>query len=220
MSAEEKKRIKVAVTDDHQMIIEGLVNVLQECDRIDVIDTYTSAGALLNGLQKNVPDVLLLDAQLPDQQAHEIVGVLSEKWPKLAILILSGLDSRYYIKEMIRQGCSGYLLKSNTDRNLLITAIEEVYEGNTFLDPSIREVILKDMLHGQKKGALLPRITTREKEILQLIAQEYDNQEIAEKLFISTRTVENHRYNLLQKLDVKNTVGLIKVALQMGMLKS
>lgn len=211
--------IKVAITDDHQMIIEGLQNVLRECEHIEVVATYNCAAALLEGLQTSVPDVLLLDAQLPDHQAHEIARSLVDQCPQLRIVILSGVESKYYIKEMIRQGCSGYLLKNNTDRQLLVTAIEQAYEGNTFLDPSVREQIVQELLQGQKKNTLLTRITAREKEILQLIAQEYDNQEIADKLFISLRTVENHRYNLLQKLDVKNTVGLIKIALQMGMLK-
>lgn len=212
--------IKVSITDDHHMVIEGLLNVLKLFDRIEVIATYNSAGALLEGLQTQVPDVLLLDVQLPDKQGYEIAKDLVTRYPQMRILILSGVDSHYYIQDMIKQGCSGYLLKSTTDRDLLAMAIQKVYEGETFLDPSIKEALLLGMLKGKKlKESIQPKITVREKEVLQLIVQEFDNHEIARKLFISLRTAENHRYNLLQKLDAKNTVGLVKAAIKMGLLE-
>lgn len=219
MTATPNTTIKVAITDDHHMVIEGLRNVLKAFGHIQVIATYTRAHALLKGLEAEVPDVLLLDLQLPDQPGYEIVKTLISKYPQMRVLILSGIESDYYIQDMIRQGCSGYLLKSTADKNLLASAIQKVYEGEVFLDPSIKEALLLKMLKGKKmKESIQPKITEREKEVLQLIVQEFDNQEIANKLFISLRTVENHRYNLLQKLDVKNTVGLVKIAMKMGLL--
>lgn len=219
MSAEQQPPIKVVITDDHHLVIEGLRKVLDPLPQIEVIASYTRAGALLKGLHTAVPDVLLLDLQLPDQPAYEIVEDLIRDYPDMRILILSAVESHYYIKDMINQGCQGYLLKSATDQDTLATAIQEVYDGSLFLDPSIRADLLQEMLQTKrKKNSLQPRITAREKEVLALIVQEFDNQEIAKKLCISSRTVENHRYNLLQKLDVKNSVGLVRVALQMGLL--
>lgn len=211
--------IKVAITDDHHMVIAGVQNVLKGFDHIDVIAAYTNATSLIKGLQTQVPDVLLLDVQLPDQQGHEIAKSLLRQYPQMRILVLSGVESQYYIQDMIKQGCSGYLLKNSADSDLLAMAIQKVYEGEVFLDPSIKEELLLKMLQGEKlKETIRPKITKREREVLQLIVQEFDNQAIANKLFISLRTVENHRYNLLQKLDVKNTVGLVKIALKMDLL--
>ncbi len=219
MQQEQYIPIKVVITDDHHLVIEGLRKVLDPLPQIEVIASYTRAGALLKGLQYSVPDVLLLDLQLPDQPGYEIIKDLIRDYPQMRILILSGVESHYYIKDMIRQGCHGYLLKSTTGQDILATAIQEVHKGSMFLDPSIRAELLQEMLQNKKKKeSIHPQITVREKEVLGLIVQEFDNQEIAKKLFISLRTVENHRYNLLQKLDVKNTVGLVKVAIQMGLL--
>ncbi len=211
--------IKVIIADDHYMVIEGLENVLKSVEGIEVIATYNRAMALLKGLQQLKPDVLLLDVQLPDKMGHEIAKDIVKMYPDIRILVLSGIESHYYIHDMIKQGCSGYLLKSSADKQLLVTAIRSVYAGETFLDPSVKDELMMDILKGKKmKNNRLPKLTEREKEVLKLIVKEYSNAEVAEELCISQRTAENHRYHLLQKLDVKNTVGLVKACLQMGLL--
>lgn len=210
--------IKVAITDDHPLVIEGLQNALSAFPKIEITDVYSSANALLKGLKKSVPDVLLLDIQLSDTPGNELAPVLIETYPQLRILVLSSMDATSYVKDMMQHGCMGYLLKSNTDRKMLAQAIEQVYAGKLFLDPSLKEDLLYGMLKEQKSVKVTrPKLTLREQEILQLIVAEHSNQEIADKLFLSLRTIEAHRYNLIQKLNVKNTVGLVKAAMQMGL---
>jgi DNA-binding NarL/FixJ family response regulator len=118
---------------------------------------------------------------------------------------------------MMQKGYKGYLLKSNTVKPVLIEAIKEVYNGGIYIEASIKEQLLHEMLIAKRKlDKLNPKITQRELEVLNLIMEELSNQEIADRLFISLRTVETHRYNLLQKLNAKNTAGLLRIARQMG----
>lgn len=213
--------IRVAITDDHPIVIDGLRNALQPQEDIVVTGAYHNGAELFKGLQQHEADVLLLDLQLPDKTGNELVPLLLQQYPDLHILILSGMESSPYIKEMMRKGCKGYLLKSTTNQTTLVTAIKQVYAGELFLDVGLKEQLLREMLISKRQlNKLNPRITQREKEVLRLIASEYSNQQIADHLFISLRTVETHRYNLLQKLDVKNTAGLLRAANQMGLLES
>lgn len=212
--------INVMITDDHPLVAQGLQQLLQPCRHIKVIHTFKSGQTLLNGLKKSVPDVLLLDYQLSDHTANELVPQILKSYPGLRILILSSTESAFYVKSMMQLGCMGYLLKSTADDKMLIKAIETVHNGQIFLDAALKENMLLGMLKPkQQLNAAQPILTLREKEILQLIVEEYRNQEIADKLFLSLRTIEAHRYNLLQKLKVKNTVGLVKMAIQMGLVE-
>jgi len=215
--------INVTIVDDHPMVLSGLQNMLQPFKHIHVISTYADGPALLEGLKRKTPqpDVLLLDILMPGMQGPEIAQVIHKLYPAINILAITSLNAPVHIKSMMRNGCKGYLLK-NTDQNVLVKALETVYQGAEFIEPVLKEQMLQNMLKYKEQKSDLPRVTLpvltrREKEVLQLIIQEYSNQEIAEKLYISLRTVENHRFNLQQKLAVKNTVGLVKIAIQMGL---
>lgn len=210
--------IKLAITDDHPLVIDGLLNALSDVPDIVITGTYNNGASLLSGLQEILPDVLLLDLQLPDKKGTELVPVLLQQYPNLHILILSGIESSPYIREMMQKGCKGYLLKSNTDKVVLTNAIREVYNGGIYLEAGLKEQLLHEMLIVKRKiDKINPRITRREREVLNLIMKELTNQEIADKLFISLRTVETHRYNLLQKLNARNTAGLLRIAREMGL---
>lgn len=212
--------IKVAITDDHPVVIDGLKTALSLDPAINITGTYMNGADLFTGLKEQMPDVLMLDLQLPDKNGSELVPLLLKQYPSLHILILSGVESSPYIREMMQKGCKGYLLKSTSNQATIINAIKQIYDGEIFLDATLKEQLLREMLVTQRKANKLnPRITQREKEVLNLIVKEYSNQEIADKLFISLRTVETHRYNLLQKLEVKNTAGLLRVATQMGLIE-
>lgn len=214
------KKIDVMITDDHPMIIDGLTNALKTRDHIRVTATYTRVSPLLAALENGeVPDVLLLDAQLPDKFGLDVAQQLVPEYPGMHILIVSSIESHFFIQSMMKLGCKGYLLKSTADAELLVHAIETVYQGSIFLDPRVKEELLFKMVESEKKGTKIqPRITDREKQILLLVVQEYENQEIAKELGISLRTVENHKHHLLQKLGAKNTVGLVKQAMRMGLM--
>lgn len=211
--------IKVMITDDHPLAISGIENMLRLCKDVEVVGTFNTGKQLLEGLEHEIPDVLLLDILLPDISGKDLAEIIRHQYPQIRILALTSLDAPMHVRNMMKRGCLGYLLK-NTDQKTLIDAINEVYNGNEFIEPSLKEQILHNAISGKRhhEVAPIPKLTQREKEILELITAEYTSQEIAAKLYLSLRTVEGHRLNLLQKQDAKNTVGLVKTAMQMGLL--
>ena len=209
--------IKVAICDDHNMVLRGIETMLEDTESITITATYSLGKQLLGEIEGNVPNVLLLDINLPDSNGLELCKELTKKYQDLSIIALSNYSETGFIKNMLRNGAKGYLLK-NTDKQELILAITTVDNGHTYLPRSIQDILLNDSIGNPTQLTFIPKLTRREKEVLNLIAEEHTNQEIAELLFISTKTVESHRNNLIQKLAVRNTAGLIRVALEKGLL--
>jgi DNA-binding NarL/FixJ family response regulator len=153
---------------------------------------------------------------LPDLEGPELARQILKKYTDIKIIVLTSSDITIQIKKMLNIGCMGYLLKDSDDATI-VAAIETVNEGGKYLSPLIQQRLVDDMFktkQGDKQHTLLTR---REKEVLKLITQEFTNQEIADKLFISLHTVDNHRSSLLQKLNAKNTAGLVKKAIENGL---
>ncbi len=150
-------------------------------------------------------------------EGPDLARQLLKKYPSIKIIVLTSSDVTVQVKKMLQIGCQGYLLKDSDDKTI-VQAIETVYGGGQFLSPAIQQQLVNDMFRtkNQKQNTLLTR---REKEVLQLITQEFTNQEIADKLFISLHTVDNHRSSLFQKLDAKNTAGLVKKAIENGLVE-
>lgn len=212
--------IRVSIVDDHPLAIEGLCNMLSSAPSIKVSNTYTTGNELLQGLQKDQPDVLLLDMLLPDIKGNELAKQITTTYPNIQILVITSLDAPVRVKSMIQQGCKGYILK-NTDKKSLIHAIEEVAKGIEYIEPILKEKMLNNLLHYRKaQDENSPNLTHREKEILKLVVSEYSNQQIADQLHLSLRTVETHRFNLQKKLNVTNNIALVKIAIQMGLMES
>lgn len=209
-------KIKVAIADDHPIVVGGLSNLLHTVNHISVIDTYNTGAALLAGLEQQQPDVLLLDLHFPDAHGKELAATITRLYPAIRILILSSVDNPYDIREVMQAGCAGYLLK-NVRPEVLIKAIEQVYAGETFLEPALKEQLMQSLFSPLKEKI---KLTQREKKILELIAQGKTSAEIAEILFLSYRTIQNNRATLYEKFEVHNTVELIKVALQLGLVTS
>lgn len=205
--------INVAIADDHSIVLNGLQKILALHPDIKVTDVYLNGDSLLEGLEVKQPDVLLLDIQMPGKNGIEVAGIISKKFPDVKMIALTNVDILIQVKKMLQKGCLGYLLK-DASPEILVEAIKTVHTGEQFLyEPLSRQLVNNFFSQNSKQ------LTRREKEILQLITEEHTNQEIADKLFLSLRTVENHRNNLLQKLDVKNTAGLVKIAIQEGLVK-
>lgn len=210
--------ITIAIADDHPMILNGIRDMLQECNHIRITATYLHGEALLAGLQQDVPDVLILDIQMPGLNGDELVFLIRKQYPALPILILTNFDNTLYVNNLINNGASGYLLK-NTDRDTLIRAIAQVHEGKQFLLPEMKEKLEQFRNQLRIKTTARFALTPREKNILQLIAAGHTNKEIAEKLFLSLRTVENYRFNLSLKLEARNTADLLRKALELGLIQ-
>ncbi|RFS22744.1 DNA-binding response regulator [Chitinophaga silvatica] len=210
--------IRVAITDDHLLVISGVKAMLSPFPQFEIVYESNLPTALMSALPEVNPDILLLDIQMPEIDGLELCKMVKKKYPEIRIIALSSFMESHYIKQMLRNGASGYLLK-NVNPPKLCKAIETVYAGDQYLDESIKHQLLDEMLTGQKRNGFDIPLTRREKEILKLIAEEHSNQEIADTLFISLRTVETHRLNLTQKLAVKNTAGLVKEALKRGLIE-
>lgn len=206
------------IADDHQMVIRGLCDMLYNVPHVEVIGSYTNGKDLLAALKGNVPDVLILDIQMPEISGDEVAPIIEEQYPSTRILVLTNSDQTFHTHNMIQKGALGYLLK-NTDPDTLIEAIETVNANQQFIDPYMKQKLLDEVLSNRKVAGEIPSLSRREQEILQLIALEYTSQEIADKLFLSQRTVNNYRLNLLYKLDVKNTAGLVRKALSLGLIE-
>ncbi len=209
--------IKVYITDDHPSIIYGLRDMLQASNEIIISGTFTTGKDLIAGLEKALPDVLLLDIHLPDITGNQLARMITRQYPQVSILAFTNMNTDFHIKDMMHHGCRGYMLKT-ADTPTLIHGIKEVYAGRTFMEQSIKADIHNDLMQTRKQQIMLPSLTKREKEILTLICSGNTNQQIANKLFLSLRTIENHRFNLQQKLKVKSTVELMKVVLNMGLI--
>jgi len=208
--------IKVALTDDHPMVLSGLKSALEENKDILITGAYSSGYDLLEALKINQPDVLLLDIHLPHMNGEKIAQQVLRDYPAIKILILSAQEESFLIQDMLTLGCSGYLLKSSTDHDILIDAIESVYSGAIFLEPELRKILMADVCKMQKKSTKAAALLTKkEKEILHYVIEGLSSKKIADVLCISIRTVETHRFSLLQKMDVKNTAELVRKALEL-----
>jgi DNA-binding NarL/FixJ family response regulator len=201
------------MADDHVIVLNGLQKIVAEVSDISVVGVYTDGDALLEDLPLNQPDVLILDIQMPGKKGTELAAIIKKKYPAIKIIVLSNVEVMAQIKKMLQLGCMGYLLK-NTDSETFITAIRTVNDGEQFLYEDLRKQLVNNLF----TPAHFIKITRREKEILQMIADEMTTQEIADKLFLSIHTIVNHRNSLLQKLDVRNTAGLMKKAVEEGLI--
>ncbi len=209
--------IRLAITDDHSLIRSGIAAMLEEMPELLIVGSYANASETLENIKKDAPDVLLLDINLPDTNGIELCKPLIRLLPDLKILALSNHEDTSFVKKMLAQGAHGYLLK-NTHRLELITAMKAVLAGEDFLQPQLKSKMLDQLMGKKTRDPFFPKLTRRELEVLSAIAQELTTQEIADKLFISTKTVETHRMNLLSKLGAKNSVGLIRIAMEKGLI--
>ncbi len=208
--------IEIAITDDHPIVIEGIRMMLKGNKEISVVESFVNIRETIHGMNENIK-VLLLDINLPDGSGINVCKELIQKFPDLRIIALTNFEDISFIKQMMKNGAMGYLLK-NTGRIELLTAIKTVLSGEVYLQQNVRELLLSESLGKSTTSSYFaPKLACREKEILDLIMKEYTTEQIAEKIFISVKTVESHRSNLMQKLGVKNSAGLVRAAFERGL---
>lgn len=204
-------KTKVFIADDHYMVIEGIRSLLQHEKNIEWMGHAMNAASCLAFLKQQLPDVILMDINMPDKSGIDLCKEVKEKYPSVFILGLSTFNQQSFIQKMMDNGASGYLLKNATQEELM-EGIETVIKGKTYLSDEAAQSLRKN------ENAGVPVLTRREKEVLELIADGMTNNEIAAKLFISVTTVDTHRKNLLAKFDAKNIASLVKTAVQMQLI--
>jgi len=216
------KKIQVVIADDHKIIRVGLRGLLEREKDIEVTGEAENGNDLLTLLSKAQPDVILMDIDMGTTSGIDATREVKKLFPAIHVLGLTMHEEQDYIVNMLEAGASGYLLK-NAGREELLAAIHTVSKGDSYFSQKVSATLL----HAITKQKETPTshihhsnvpLSDREIEVLKLIAEEHSNGEIAEKLFISVRTVDTHRRNLLEKLNVKNTAGLVKYALEKGIL--
>jgi DNA-binding NarL/FixJ family response regulator len=208
-------RIKILLADDHKIIRDGIKSMLDNNGDIDIVaEADTGKGAL--ELCHSMPiDLIIMDINMPELNGIELTKILKEEFPNVQVLALTMMNQDEHIRRMIEAGASGYILKSSGSEELE-EAIKTVMNGDHYFGKDATDVILKDLVEskGKRKAARSEELTSRELEVLGMICEELTNKEIADKLYISTRTVDAHRRSLLQKTGARNTAGLVKYALQ------
>jgi DNA-binding NarL/FixJ family response regulator len=202
--------VKVFIVDDHPVVIEGIHSLLMNEKDIAWVGQAMNAASCLGFFVNNTADVVLMDISMPGMDGVELCAVMKEKYPGIFILGLSTFNQGLYIKKMMENGASGYILK-NSSKEELIKAIHTVHDGGIYFSGEAGQALAE---YQKSSRTELPLLTPREKEILELIAEGYTNPQIAEKIFLSQFTVDSHRKNLLAKLNVKNTASLIRLAVE------
>lgn len=213
MSDSTEKKIQVALVDDHQLFRSGINFIISDTDDIEIAFEASNGQEFLDFLDQYQPDLVLMDINMPIVDGVEATRRGLERYPDLKVLVLSMFGEVDYYNTMIDLGVKGFILK-DIDNDELIDAIRKVNKGGSYFS---QELLLQLIKHKPTDEEV--ELTRREKEVLELICTGFSNQEIAEKLFISQRTVERHRSSLLFKTDSKNSVSLVVFAIKNGLVK-
>lgn len=210
--------ITVLLADDHDVVRKGMKMLLEDEESVKVIGEAFDGLDAIEKVKLLSPNVVILDLTMPRMTGIEAAKIISEEYPEVRILIFSMHNNREYIINSVENGANGYLLK-DTGKEELMRAINVVSEGRKYFPPEISEVIIDELLSktsGNQPDTSRPifqKITPKEKQILEHIVQGYNSREIADKLFLSIRTVDNHRANMMKKTKAKNTADLVKMAI-------
>lgn len=213
--------VKILLADDHKIVRDGIKLMLEPQAGIDVVDEAENGEKALEILKDQIVDIVVMDINMPIMDGITATKKIKEKYPDVKVLALTMSNDDLHIRQMIQAGASGYIMKS-AGRKELKDAIDAIMEGKHYFSDEATETIMMDLVKGKGKSTAPDpiHITDRELEVLELIVQEHTNQEIAEKLYISSRTVDAHRRNLLQKTGARNTAGLVKYAFQHNLISS
>lgn len=207
--------IKILLVDDHKVVRDGIRSYLEDESRFDIIGEASNGKIALEKLAIEQANVVVMDISMDEMDGIQATEEIIRLYPETKVLALSMLNENIHIKQMMNAGASGYLLK-NSGEDEVKAAINTLADGGTYYSPEVTQTVMSN-LSGRKSQkvsayALEIPLTDREKEVLRLIMEEFTNQEIAEKLFISPRTVDAHKRNLLEKTGSKNVAGLVMYA--------
>jgi len=210
-------QIKILLADDHKIVRDGIISLLSDEENLNIVCEAENGIQVIDKLKNHDVDIVIMDISMPKMNGIECTINLKRLYPHIHVLILSMYNEEQYVSEVFSSGASGYILKSS-GRDDLIDAIVTIVSGKPYYSPEITQTYIESLVKPNqvsKSGVqdIIKELTSREFEVLELIVNEHSNIEIADKLFISVRTVDAHRRNLINKIDVKNTAGLVKFAI-------
>ena len=204
--------IKIAIADDHQLFRQGLINLLSESTEIEVVAQAENGEMAVDICLKHQPDIILMDIGMPIMNGVKATELLKSLHSNTKVIALSMHSEKNFIKGMLEKGAMGYLMKSCTYTQL-VNAIKTVYSGQRYLDEYVTSVILNDYISPKENESLDNNLSKRELEILILFAEGYSSKAIAEKIFVSIKTVSTHKQNILYKLNLNSTTDIVKYAI-------
>ncbi len=210
---------KIVIAEDHKILREGLKALFKDNGDIEVVAEAGDGMEAIRCVEKLKPDLLLLDLSMPRMGGISVLKDIQSRFPETKVLVLTIHESEEYILEGFQSGASGYCLK-DAGRAELMTAIEKVLDGKSYISPGIADKVLEGYLEDRRRlktHSSWDTITQREKEVLKLVGEGYQNKEIGDYLCISVKTVEKHRSNIMQKLDVHNASALTALAIEKGL---
>ncbi|MDX1707716.1 MAG: response regulator transcription factor [Desulfobacterales bacterium] len=213
------KSIRVVLVEDHTILREGLRALLSADPKFDIVGEADDGRDALRQVDKLTPDLVVMDLSMPRMTGMDAIREIKRRHPATKIIALTVHKAEEYLRTTLHAGADGYVLKDATHVELLL-AIQNVLKGKTYLSPSVSEKVIEGYLEGKENQIPSPRLgllTPREREVLKLIAEGYKNKEIAADLFISLKTVEKHRANLMKKLDLHNAAALTTFAIEQGL---
>ena len=214
-----KSKIKVVIAEDHQLLREGLKAMLLSRADLDIVGEAKDGLEAIHFVKKHIPDLLLLDLSMPKLNGMSVINDVRTQFPEMKILVLTIHESDQYVLETFKAGVNGYCIK-DASREEFNMAIDSVMAGKTFISPGIADDVMEGYLSGRKtlkEKSDWETITQREREVLKLLAEGYMNKEIGELLNISTKTVEKHRANIMNKLHLHNAAALTAYAIEQGL---
>ena len=209
---------RIILADDHVMLRAGLKRIISERADIEVIGEAGDGLELLSLLKNLAPHMVILDISMPNLRGIETIHEMKGIYPEIKILVLTMHDDEDYLYQTIAAGAAGYLLKKDADKELF-SAIDKLRQGKIYISPHLTDKVSSDwagIRHGKRPSFEYEKLTTREREVVKLIVEGKSTKDIANLLFISVRTVEHHRANIMDKLQIKKTADLVRYALQKG----
>ena len=206
--------IRILIADDHGVVAEGLKHLIEAQQDMQVVATVGDGREAVRVAKETQPDVVLMDLSMPELNGADATRAVLEHDPKCRVIVLSMYAEREYVRRALKAGAAGYVVKRSAAKEV-VDAIRAVHAGQRYLSPRVADVVIDDYA-GDGKGDLLEKLSTREREVLQLLAEGRTGAEIATRLALSQKTVETYRARLVEKLGIRDLPGLVRFAIQRG----
>ena len=207
--------IKILIADDHAIVAEGLKHLVEAQSDLQVVAIVGDGRAAVRAAKETEPDVVLMDLSMPELNGADAARAIIDERPECKVIVLSMYAEREYVRRALKAGATGYVVKRSAAKEL-VEAIRAVHAGQRYLSPRVADVVIDDYA-ADGKADLLEKLSAREREVLQLLAEGRTGAEIAQRLTLSQKTVETYRARLVEKLGIRDVAGLVKFAIQRGL---